>query len=122
MGPSDFTNRGWAEEKRKIFYWSSPLAFAQEHAEKFKNLHRDMDQAMVLVGACFADSGINVKKLLGSDFKPHAALGELLNWLVNNGGNSQMRTAAITAKQLYTVWAASNQQVVQHQLALFDLQ
>lgn len=121
MAPSDFINRGWSEEKRKIFYWSSPLAFAQEQENKFKHLHRDMDQAMVLVGACFADSGINVKKLLGNDFKPHAALGDLLNWLINKGGNSEMRQAAITAKQLYTVWAANNQQVIQQQLALFDL-
>lgn len=122
IGPSDFVSRGWAEEKRKVFHWVSPLDFAQERVSKFHSLHRDLDQAMVLAGACFADSGINVKKLLNSDFKPHPALGDLLNWWVANAGSSDMRNAAITARQLYNTWAANNQQVVQQQFALFDME
>lgn len=122
IGPSDFVSRGWTEEKKKIFFWVSPLAFAQERSAKFHTLHRDLDQAMVLVGACFADSGINVKKLLSGDFKPHPALGDLLNWWVANGGNAEMRTAATIARQLYNTWAANNQQTLQEQYALFDMQ
>lgn len=122
IGPSDFVSRGWTEEKKKIFHWVSPLTFAQEHSAKFHTLHRDLDQAMVLVGACFADSGINVKKLLSGDFKPHPALGDLLNWWVANGGNEEMRNAATTARQLYNTWAANNQQTVQEQYALFDME
>ena len=77
---------------------------------------------MVLVGACFAESGINVKKLLSGNFKPHPALGDLLNWWVANGGNEEMRNAATTARQLYNTWAANNQQTVQEQYALFDME
>jgi hypothetical protein len=122
IGPSDFISRGWTEEKKKIFHWVSPLSYAQERSAKFHTLHRDLDQAMVLVGACFADSGINVKKLLSGDFKPHPALGDLLNWWVANGGNDEMQTAATTARQLYNTWAANNQQTVQEQYALFDME
>jgi hypothetical protein len=122
IGPSDFVSRGWSEEKRKVFHWVSPLAFAQERVAKFHSLHRDLDQAMVLVGACFADSGINVRKLLSNEFKPHPALGDLLNWWVANGGSSEMRNAATTARQLYSTWAANNQQIVQQQLTLFDME
>lgn len=122
IGPSDFINRDWTQEKRKVFSWVPPLEFAQERVSKFHNLHRDLDQAMVLVGACFADSGINVKKLLNSDFKPHPALGDLLSWWAANGGSSEMRNAAITARQLYNTWAANNQQIVQQQFALFDME
>lgn len=122
IGPSDFISRGWTEEKKKVFHWVSPLSFAQERSSKFHTLRRDLDQAMVLVGACFAGSGINVKKLLNSEFKPHPALGELLNWWVANGGNEEMSNAATTARQLYNTWAASNQQTVQEQYALFDME
>lgn len=122
IGPSDFISRGWTQEKRKVFHWVPPLEFAQERVAKFHNLNRDLDQAMVLVGACFGESGINVKKMLNSDFKPHPALGDLLNWWVANGGSSEMRNAAITARQLYNTWAANNQQVVQQQIALFDME
>lgn len=122
IGPSDFVSRGWTEEDKKIFHWVSPLTFARERSAKFHTLHRDLDQAMVLVGACFAESGINVKKLLSGNFKPHPALGDLLNWWVANGGNEEMRNAATTARQLYNTWAANNQQTVQEQYALFDME
>lgn len=122
IGPSDFLSRGWTEDKKKVFYWVSPLEFAQNRAEKLKTLSRDMDQAMVLIGACFPDSGINVNKLLNDDFRPHPALGDLLNWLLNHGASKEIRQAAMTARQLYTNWSAGHQQVVQKQLALFDLE
>jgi len=122
IGPSDFASRGWTEEKKKIFHWVSPLSFAQDRSSKFHTLNRDFDQAMVLVGACFSNSGINVKKLLNNEFKPHPALGDLLNWWVTNGGNEEMRKAATTARQLYNTWAVSNQKTVQEQYALFDME
>ncbi len=122
IGPSDFINRGWTAEKKKIFYWLSPLEFAKERAEKLKSISRDMDQAMILVGACYENSGIEVKKLLNNEFKPHPALGDLLQWLCSHGADKEMRQNAITAKQLYSSWAASNQQIVKAQLALFDME
>ena len=122
IGPSDFMARGWAEGKRKVFHWVSPLEFAQSRIEKIKTLSRDMDQAMLLVGACYAESRIQVKKILDDDFKPHPALGDLLNWLMSHGGSSETRQAAMTARQLYNNWSASHQKVVQQQFALFDLE
>jgi putative DNA methylase len=122
MGPSDFINRNWSMEKKKVFHWVSPLEFAKERADKIKSLNRDLDQAMLLVGACYPNSGINVKNLLNKDFKPHPALGDLLSWLTSKGGSKEMRQAAATAKKLYSNWAHSNQSIVQKQLALFDLE
>lgn len=122
IGPSDFVNRGWCFEKRKVFHWVSPLEFAQGRSDKVRTLNRDMDQAMLLIGACYPDSGINVKKLLDDDFKPHPALGDLLSWLMNNSGVKETRQAAITARQLYNNWSASHQAVVQKQFSLFDLE
>lgn len=122
IGPSDFVNRGWTEEKKKIFYWASPLEMAKEKFESKRNVSRDFDQAMLLVGACYPESGINTKKILDDNFKPHPALGHLLDWLVHNGADSPMRNASITARQLYTRWVADHQSVVQQQLALFDME
>lgn len=122
IGPSDFINRGWTAEQRKVFHWLSPLEFAKERAEKLKTITRDMDQAMILVGACYENSGIEVKKLLNKEFKPHPALGDLLQWLCTHGADKEMRQHAMTAKQLYSTWSASNQQIVKAQLALFDME
>lgn len=122
IGPSDFLTRGWTEEKKKIFYWVSPLEFSQERIDKKGILSRDFDQAMLLVGACYPESGINTKKILDEKFKPHPALGHLLDWLVHNGADSAMRTATTMARQLYTRWEADHQTVVQQQISLFDME
>lgn len=91
IGPSDFVSRGWCEEKKKIFHWLSPISFAQANVDKAKSLNKDMDQAMLLVGACYKDSGIQVKKIFDNDnFKPHPALGDLLGWLINKGGSLEL--------------------------------
>lgn len=122
IGPSDFIARGWTAEKKKFFHWLSPLEFAKERADKLKSLTRDMDQAMILVGACYENSGIEVKKLLNSEFKPHPALGDLLQWLCSHGADKAMRQNAMTARQLYSTWSANNQETVKAQLALFDME
>jgi hypothetical protein len=122
IGPSDFISRGWCEEKKKIFHWLSPLSFTQVNVDKAKSLKKDMDQAMLLVGACYPDSGIQVKKLLNDEFKPHPALGDLLEWLIRKGGSMELRNAATTARQLHNNWAPKHQDVIQKQLSLFDLE
>ena len=122
IGPSDFVSRGWCEEKKKIFHWLSPISFAQANAGKAHALNKDMDQAMLLVGACYPDSGIQVKKILDGDFKAHPALGDLLNWISNKGGSLELRNAAIIARQLYNNWAAMHPDVVQKQMSLFDME
>ncbi len=122
IGPSDFVSRGWCEEKKKVFHWVSPLSFAKAHADKPKALSKDFEQAMLLVGACYASSGIQVKKILDEDFKPHPALLDLLSWLILKSGNIEISTAATTARQLFNQWAAKHQAVTQKQLSLFDLE
>lgn len=123
IGPSDFVSRGWCEEKKKIFHWLSPISFAQANADKAKSLNKDMDQAMLLVGACYKDSGIQVKKIFEDDnFKPHPALGDLLGWLISKGGSLELRNAATTARQIYNTWAANHRDVIKKQMSLFDME
>ncbi len=124
IAPSTFIALGWATEttRPKAFHWRSPLEIAQERMASNRSVSRDFDQAMLLVGACYPESGINTKKILNEDFKPHPALGHLLDWLVHNGADSTMRTATITARQLYTRWEAEHQSVVQQQISLFDME
>ena len=123
VGPSDFITRGWCKEinRPKAFVWVDALEFAKDK-KSLKNLRRDLDQAIFLVGASYSGSGINVKKEMNdSDFKPHPALGELFNWLGMHGPTSEFRNASYTARQLFNSWSAANQQVMLRQLSLFDL-
>ncbi|SOB59984.1 conserved protein of unknown function [Pseudodesulfovibrio profundus] len=123
VGPSDFTNRGWCKEinRPKAFVWVDALEFAKEK-KSLKNLRRDFDQVLFLVGASYSGSGINVKKEMSDNgFKPHPALGELFNWLGMHGPTSEFRSASYTANQLFNSWSAANQSVMQKQLSLFDL-
>lgn len=123
VGPSDFITRGWCKEinRPKAFVWVDALEFAKEK-KSLKNLRRDLDQAIFLVGASYSGSGINVKKEMNdNDFKPHPALGELFNWLGMHGPTSEFRNASHTARQLFNSWSAANQQVMMRQLSLFDL-
>ncbi|MFT7404965.1 hypothetical protein [Zhongshania sp.] len=124
IGPSTFVSLGWATEtaRPKAFHWRSPIEVSQERMASSRSVSRDFDQAMLLVGACYADSGINTKKILDGEFKPHPALGHLLDWLQHNGADSAMRQASTIARQLYTRWEADHQAVVQQQIALFGME
>lgn len=124
IAPSTFVSLGWATEttRPKAFHWRSPLEIAKERMSSNRTVSRDFDQAMLLVGACYPESGINTKKILDESFKPHPALGHLLDWLVHNGADSTMRTATITARQLYTRWEAEHQSVLQEQISLFGME
>lgn len=124
LAPSNFVALGWATEttRPKAFHWRSPLEIAQERMTSNRSVSRDFDQAMLLVGACYPESGINTKKILDDDFKPHPALGHLLDWLVHNGADSSMRSACTLARQLFNRWEADHQQVMQEQISLFDME
>ena len=124
VGPSDFVARSWCNEinRPKAFVWVNALEFAKEK-KSLKNLRRDIDQALFLVGASYSGSGINVKKeMKDNNFKPHPALGELFNWLGMHGPTREFRNASYTARQLFNSWSAANQSVVQKQLSLFDFE
>jgi hypothetical protein len=82
IAPDEFEQRGWCSEKNKIFIQANPLDFARDwHGRHKRRLTSDLDQALVLIGACFDGSGINASDTLKNEnFKPHAALKALLEW------------------------------------------
>lgn len=119
--PDDFEQRGWCSETKKVFTRVNPLDFAHEWSGKHKRrLTSDLDQALVLIGACFDGSGINASDTLKNEhFKPHVALKPLLEWLHKNGPDQASRNAASRAVSIYNNWSAS-QAVKPTQGALFE--
>lgn len=118
--PDEFEQRGWCSEKSKVFTRVNPLDFAREWSGKHKRrLTSDLDQALVLIGACFDGSGINASDTLKNEnFKPHVALKPLLEWLHRNGPDQTSRNAASRAVSIYNAWAAT--QAVPTQGSLFE--
>jgi len=98
------------------------LEFARDWQGKHKRkLTSDLDQALVLIGACVDGSGINAADTLKNDnFKPHAALKPLLDWMSRRAATSHSRIAAIRAISIYNNWAAQNQKQVQQMALFFD--
>jgi putative DNA methylase len=119
--PDEFEQRGWCSEKVKVFTRVAPLTFARDWSGRHKRrLTSDLDQALVLIGACFDGSGINASDTLKNDnFKPHIALKPLLEWLHRNGPDQSNRNAASRALTIYNSWAAS-QVVKPQQGSLFE--
>ena len=107
--PDEFVQRGWCSEKNKVFTRTGALEFAREWAGKHRRrLTSDLDQALVLVGACMDGSGINASDTLKNEnFKPHVALKPLLEWLHRNGSDQPFRNAASRAVSIYNSWANS---------------
>ncbi|MGE4478655.1 MAG: DUF1156 domain-containing protein [Deferribacterales bacterium] len=123
VGPSDFVSKAWCSEinRPKAFVWADPLEFAKDK-KSLRSIHRDFDQALFFVGACYLDSGINLKKEMEtSDFRPHPALGDLLDWLGIHGPSNDFKNATYTAKKLFNSWSEKNQIIVQKQLSVYDL-
>lgn len=118
---SDFIERGWVSEQKKVFYLTPPLELAQGWINKHrKGLQSDYDQAMFLVGACVEGSGINVSDTLNNpNFRPHPALEALLIWFKTHGADRETRTAAGVATSLYQGWASKHQSKIE-QLKLFE--
>lgn len=119
--PDDFVQRGWCTEKNKVFTRTNPLDFAREWSGKHRRrLTSDLDQALVLIGACFDGSGINASDTLKNEnFRPHVALKPLLEWLHRNGPDQAIRNAASRAVTIYNAWQAS-QAPKPTQRSLFD--
>ena len=120
IAPDEFEQRGWCSEKKRIFTLVSPLDFARDWQGRHRRkLTADLDQALVLIGACFDGSGINAADTLKNpNFKPHPALKPLLEWFQRRGADQPTRNAASRALTIYNNWAASHQKQVQ-QMALF---
>jgi len=121
IAPDEFESRGWCNEDKKVFHLVDPLAFARDWQGKHRRrLTADLDQALVMIGACYDGSGINASDTLKNDnFKPHPALKSLLEWLSKRGSGQPMRNAASRALSIYNGWAESNRDAVR-QLSLFQ--
>ena len=123
VSPGEFAERGWCSESGKVFHTKPPLELAQGWKGMSRNgMARDFDQTMFLVGACYENSGIRVQDTLNSTtFVPHPATGDILDWLTRHGGDSDIKNAAMLAKQLYNNWQAKNKPKVEVQRKMFDL-
>jgi transposase-like protein len=121
IAPDEFEKRGWCREDKKVFHLADPLDFARDWQGKHRRkLTADLDQALVIVGACYDGSGINAADTLKNEnFKPHPALKSLLEWLSKRGQTQSMRNASSRALTIYNNWAASNKDQVR-QLSLFQ--
>ena len=124
VAPDEFVQRGWCVEKNKLFTLVDPDAFATAwYGKHRRKLTADLDQALVLVGACFEGSGINALDTLKNDFfKPHIALKALIEWLAHRGATLPIRTAAIRALSIYQQWdtaRATPDQEKSRQLSFF---
>jgi len=118
IAPDEFEQRGWCTERNKLFTMVEPLGFAREWSGQHRNrLTSDLDQALVLVGACFENSGINALDILRNvNFKPHPAMKSLIEWLSSHGGAQETRFAALRAQSIYNNWASSNPRMIQKSL------
>lgn len=123
VAASDFEVKNWCIEQNRVFTMVSPLDFATGWKGKTrKGLSYDLDQTLFLVGACYENSGINVQETLSNpNFSVHPAVGSLLKWFTRNGGNSEIKQAAIKAQQIYAAWQAKNHQKMTEQLTLFGM-
>lgn len=119
--PDDFEQRGWCSEVKKVFTRTAPLDFARDWQGKHKRkLISDLDQALVLIGACVDGSGVNASDTLKNEnFKAHVALKPLLEWLQKNGPDQITRNAASRALSIYITWQSS-QAPKPRQVSLFD--
>jgi hypothetical protein len=121
LAPDEFEGRGWCAERDRIFRFAEPLEFAQDwHGRHRRRLTSDLDQALVLTGACVDASGINASDTLKNEnFKPHPALKSLLEWLGKFGPTQACRNAASRAHSIYLSWENSHRDVAK-QLSLFQ--
>ncbi|MGE7137430.1 DUF1156 domain-containing protein [Luteibacter sp. NPDC031894] len=107
--PDEFVQRGWCAEKNKVFTRTDAREFAREWSGRHRRrLTSDLDQSLVLIGACFDGSGINASDTLRNDnFRPHVALKPLLEWFHRNGPDQATRNAASRAVSIFTTWKSS---------------
>jgi hypothetical protein len=122
IDPAEYEARGWCKETQKVYDLISPEEIAKDwYGKHRRKLTTDYDQSMVLIGASFPQSGINVMDTLNNDnFRPHPALGRLLKWHINHGTTLQVRNAATIASQIYTTWESQNQDKTRQMKLFFD--
>lgn len=83
------------------------LNFARDWQGKGKPTS-DLDQALVLIGACVDGNGINAPDTRKNDnFKQHMALKPLLKWLYGNSPDQTTHNAALRVVSIFTTWQTS---------------
>ena len=104
-----------------MFRLRDPIAVARDWQKKHRRrLTRDLDQALMLTGACFEGSSINASDTLKNEnFKPHAALKSLIEWFEQRGQTAPIRQAAERALMIYKAWESSHEKEVR-QMSLFQ--
>jgi hypothetical protein len=123
LAPDEFEQRGWCQQEKNLqgrLKVVSPLEIAQAwHGKHRQSMTSDYGQAMFLIGGCFDGSGINVADTLKNEhFKPHPALGALLDWHARHPSAQDVRNAAARALAIYRDWERSHQDKVK-QMSLF---
>ena len=119
IAPEDYVKRGWCFEDKdsKTFKPTAPLTLAQGwKGQRRDKITSDYDQTLILIGACFDNSGINVRDTLNNpNFRPHPALAGLLEWHVQRGVTPDIRKFAQQALTIFSKWlethAEQNQQL-----------
>lgn len=124
IAPSDFEARGWCSEDKKSFHLTSPLDLARAWEGKHRRgMTSDYDQAAFLIGACFENSGINATDTLANgNWKPHPALGALLEWFSTHGGTAEIRNASSRARTILRSWRAKHEKQYQQMAIFFEEQ
>src|SRR5205814_1306433 len=122
IAPSDFEARGWCSEEKRVYLLTLPLDVARAWQGKHRRgMTSDYDQAAFLIGACCENSGINATDTLSNgNFKPHAALGALLEWFSTRGATSEIRNAASRAQTILRSWRAKHEKQAQQISMFFD--
>jgi putative DNA methylase len=122
IDPKEYEERGWCKETQKIYHIVPPLDIAKDwYGKHRRKLTTDYDQASVLIGASFPQSGINVTDTLNNEnFRPHPALGRLLKWQIQHGATPEVRNAATIASQIYGTWEIQHRDETQQMKLFFD--
>jgi hypothetical protein len=109
IAANEFEERGWCREDKKVYHLIPPLEIARAwHGRHRRNMTKDYDQAMFLIGACFDNSGINAGDTLRNDnLRPHPALKALLEWHSRRAAEADVRRAAERALAVFRVWDSS---------------
>lgn len=121
ISPQEFEERGWCQQQKKVYYLTPPLEITQTwHGKHRQRLTNDYDQAMILIGACYENSGINANDTLNNpNFRPHPALAALLDWHKDRGVTEEIRQAAVTARRVLHAWERKHSQETTTQLSIF---
>ena len=120
ISPGDFEERGWCRSEKRIYHLVPPVEIAQGWAGRHRRgMLSDYDQAAFLIGACFENSGINASDTIAnSNFKPHPALGALLDWFASRGASTEIQIAAIRGRSILRTWNSKHQKQAE-QMSLF---